>query len=101
MVTNILTLLLMRRSLALSNEAARHPFRASLPPHVLRVPEEITPVFEPEVVAAIAARQTAAQITPQAPEAGEDGFWSLTAKDMRGFASVYLATFLAVLVFIM
>lgn len=24
----------MRRSLVLTNEAARHPFRASLPPHV-------------------------------------------------------------------
>jgi hypothetical protein len=27
----------MRRSLVLTNEAARHPFRASLPPHALEV----------------------------------------------------------------
>ena len=29
----------MRRALVLSNEAARHPFRASLPVHVLKVDE--------------------------------------------------------------
>lgn len=29
----------MRRSLVLTNEAARHPFRATLPPHVTRIAE--------------------------------------------------------------
>lgn len=33
-----------RRSLVLTNESARHPFRASLPPHVFIVPR-----VEPEV----------------------------------------------------
>lgn len=34
----------MRRSLVLTTESARHPFRRSLPPHVLFVPKD-----EPEV----------------------------------------------------
>ena len=33
-----------RRNLVLTTESARHPFRASLPPHVFTVPR-----FEPEV----------------------------------------------------
>lgn len=38
-----------RRSLVLTNESARHPFRASLPPHVFVVPK-----MEAEVEAAMA-----------------------------------------------
>ncbi|OYX63930.1 MAG: hypothetical protein B7Y88_11965 [Sphingomonadales bacterium 32-64-17] len=34
MVTETLTCLAMRRALVLTSESARHPFRASLPPHV-------------------------------------------------------------------
>jgi len=34
-----------RRNLVLTTESARHPFRASLPPHVFIVPKE-----EPEVL---------------------------------------------------
>jgi len=33
----------MRRSLVLTNETARHPFRASLPPHVTRGGSPIRP----------------------------------------------------------
>jgi hypothetical protein len=33
-----------RRSLVLTTESARHPFRASLPPHVFLVPKEETPL---------------------------------------------------------
>ena len=33
-VTKSLKRIAMRRALVLTNEAARHPFRASLPPHV-------------------------------------------------------------------
>lgn len=62
----------MRRSLVLTDETCRHPFRASLPPHVkadlLDIPAE--------------------------------SLWRLTVEDVRGFASVYVATFAAVLVFI-
>ena len=62
----------MRRSLVLTNESCRHPFRASLPPHVksdlIDIPAE--------------------------------SLWRLTAEDVRGFASVYLAATAAILVFI-
>ena len=62
-----------RRSLVLTDEGARHPFRASLPPHVredlLDIPAE--------------------------------SLWRLTTEDVRGVASTYVATLAAVLVFIM
>lgn len=62
-----------RRSLVLTNEAARHPFRASLPPHVTSVDHD----------------QAATS------------FWRLTRDDIRGFATTYFAVFAAVLVFIL
>ncbi|WP_346033426.1 hypothetical protein [Erythrobacter westpacificensis] len=34
----------MRRSLVLTTESSRHPFRASLPPHVLARANEIEPM---------------------------------------------------------
>jgi hypothetical protein len=63
----------MRRSLVLTDESARHWFRRSLPPHVKR---DLIPI------------------------PAED-LWRLTMADMRGFASVYLATTAAVLAFIL
>lgn len=101
MVTIALTSLPMRRALVLTNESARHPFRASLPAHVLQVEEEIEPVVEPEVAAAMVAKT---QETPLAETVGDEvkpSFWQLTRSDVRGFATTYLASFLAVLVFIM
>jgi hypothetical protein len=62
-----------RRALVLTNESARHPFRASLPAYVTRVDKAEAPA----------------------------SFWRLTKDDVRGFASVYFATFAAVLVFIL
>ncbi len=60
-----------RRSLVLTNEAARHPFRASLPP--------------------------AAKI----PLRDARPFWArMTFGDMRDFLSAYVATFVVVSVFI-
>jgi hypothetical protein len=56
----------------LTDEQARHPFRALLPAHV-RSNEYESPA---EVL------------------------WKLTREDVRGFATVYFATFAAVLVFI-
>lgn len=61
-----------RRSLVLTNEGTRHPFRASLPPHV-------------------------ASEKPQLPLRAA---WALTRDDIRGFASAYFATLAAALVFI-
>ena len=68
-----------RRALVLTNESARHPFRASLPPHVTKV--------QP-------ASEKPAQLSASS-------FWQLTKDDIRGFASVYFAAFAAVLVFIL
>lgn len=62
-----------RRGLVLTDERARHPFRASLPPHVRDELHDIP----------------------------AESLWRLTADDVRGIASTYFATFAAVLVFIM
>lgn len=62
----------MRRSLVLTNEAARHPFLASLPPHV----RQNLPDFE------------------------EQNVWRMSRDDVRGFVTTYFAVFAAALVFI-
>ena len=64
---------IMRRALVLTDEASRHPFRASLPAHV-RSSEYENPA---------------------------ESLWRLTQQDVRGFVSTYLACFAAALVFIM
>jgi hypothetical protein len=61
----------MRRSLVLTNESARHPFRASLPPHVCEV----------RIEARVPWRET---------------LWH----DARGFAQTYCACLLAVSAFL-
>ena len=62
---------MMRRALVITDEAARHPFRASLPPHV---------------------RRDAAN-PPQRT-------WRITAQDIKEFLMAYCACFLAVSAFI-
>lgn len=62
----------MRRSLVLADESARHPFRASLPPHVCRVREPV----------------------PARPA------WVITRDDVHGFVGAYFASLAAVAVFI-
>lgn len=62
----------MRRSLVLTDESARHPFLASLPPHV-RLGLEPVP-----------ARKV----------------WGMTAADLRLFLMAYCACLMAVTVFI-
>jgi hypothetical protein len=62
----------MRRALVLRDDGARHPFLASLPPHVR------------------------AGAKPQ-PEARK---WALTAQDARDVAATYCAGFMAVSLFI-
>jgi len=61
-----------RRSLVLTDESARHPFRATLP---RRVKSELLDI-------------------------PAEGLWRLTMDDVRGFASVYLAATAAILAFI-
>ena len=64
----------MRRALVLTDEAARHPFRASLPAHWRQTRHELA--------------------EPRAPWRAQ--LW----QDVRGFAQAYVACFLAVLTFI-
>ena len=61
----------MRRNLVLTDERTRHPFRALLQAHVRN----------------------------NEYEAPAEVLWKLTRQDVRGFATVYFATFAAVLVF--
>ena len=61
-----------RRALVLTDEIARHPFRASLPPHVCRGTE---------------------------PMPARKSEWRLEKSDMREFVSTYCASFVAVAVF--
>lgn len=63
----------MRRSLVLTDETARHWFRASLPPHVKR---DLIPI-------------------------PAEALWRLTMADVRGVASTYIAATAAILVFIL
>ena len=67
----------MRRALVLTDEGARHPFRAGLPPHVCR-----------ELVADDPANDNAS-------------IWAMTRSDVRGAATVYFATLAATLAFIL
>ncbi|MBV7267486.1 hypothetical protein [Erythrobacter ani] len=62
----------MRRSLVLTNETNRHPFRKTLPPHVANDIIDIP----------------------------AESLWRLTTNDVRGFASAYVAATAAILVFI-
>lgn len=61
-----------RRSLVLTEESARHPFRGILPPRVKRDLHNIP----------------------------AESLWRLTMDDARGFASVYVAATAAILAFI-
>jgi hypothetical protein len=69
-----------RRALVLTDEAAGHPFRRTLPAHVLETyGDPITEKQENEE----AARK-----------------WRLIGSDWRGFLAAYCATFVAVFTFI-
>ncbi|MDP4604698.1 MAG: hypothetical protein NWS68_00925 [Erythrobacter sp.] len=63
----------MRRNLVLTDESARHWFRASLPPNVKR---DLIPI-------------------------PAEALWRLTMADVRGVASTYIAATAAILVFIL
>lgn len=69
-----------RRALVLTHEAARHPFRRSLPAHVFAVP----------VPAELDAHENA--------RAAHE--WKMTGSDWRGFLAAYTASFLAIAIFI-
>jgi hypothetical protein len=62
-----------RRSLVLTDESARHPFRAVLPPSIKR---DLIPI-------------------------PAESLWRLTVEDVRGVASTYVASTAAILAFIL
>ncbi|AKM06839.1 hypothetical protein [Pelagerythrobacter marensis] len=64
---------MMRRYLVLTDESARHPFRASLPPHVFRL---------------------------EGHSETETARWRMSLADVRGFASAYVACVVAAIAFI-
>ncbi|WP_068091007.1 hypothetical protein [Novosphingobium rosa] len=81
----------MRRSLVLGDEAARHPFLQSLPPHVrsgtaVVINRGVEAGTHP-LRAALAARSQAAMA-------------NVTARDVRHFLLAYCSCFLAVSTFI-
>jgi len=85
----------MRRSLVLGDEAARHPFLQSLPPHVRsghlvparRVPAAPAKPGAHPFRAALAKRRSSALA-------------GITARDLRQFLLAYCSCFLAVSAFI-
>lgn len=102
----------MNRRLVLTSEGARHPFRRSLPPHVLAP----LPRPEPEVLAAMARAEAAekplfgwdAIAAPQS-SASESALIQpaarrrrplISSQDVKHFAMAYCACFLAVSAFI-
>lgn len=73
---------------------ARHPFRASLPTHVLRE----LPKLEPEVVAAI--RRAEERLREADIRSEPVDLKRITMQDLRDFLIAYCACFMAVMVFI-
>lgn len=72
----------------------RHPFRASLPKHVLRE----LPKVEPEVMAAM--RRAEERFREADIRSAPVDLKRLTMRDLREFMIAYCACFLAVMVFI-
>ena len=80
----------MNRPLVLTSEHARHPFRRSLPPHVLRP----MPLLEPEVLAA-QARAEAREATLAGLRSADVRPGAFTRDDARDFLLAFLAGFVA------
>ena len=74
--------------------SSRHPFRASLPRHVLRE----LPRYEPEVMAAMKRAETMLREAEIRSEPVD--LKRITMQDIRDFLIAYCACFLAIMVFI-
>ena len=77
---------MMKRPLVLTSEHARHPFRRSLPAHVLRA----MPSFEPEVIAA--QERADARAALRSPDVDPRAF---TRADGKDFLLAFVAGFVA------
>lgn len=87
----------MNRSRALASAAygtTRHPFRASLPTHVLRE----LPKLEPEVMAAM--RRAEERLREVEVRSAPVNLKRISMQDLRDFLIAYCACFMAVMVFI-
>lgn len=79
---------IMNRPLVLTSERARHPFRRSLPAHVLRP----LPSFEPEVIAAQERAEARLLEGLRSPDVKPGQF---TRGDLRDFLLAFAAGFVA------
>ncbi|WP_206240682.1 hypothetical protein [Novosphingobium terrae] len=86
----------MRRSLVLGDEAARHPFLQSLPPHVRS--GRVVPVRRDATVPAKAAG--AHPFRAALAERRRGVLADITARDLRQFLLAYCSCFVAVSTFI-
>lgn len=68
--------------------STRHPFRATLPRHVLRE----LPRHEPEVAQALSVREASAP--------ARRSVWRITAQDVKDFLIAYCACLLAAMTFL-
>ncbi|MBB3859015.1 Asp-tRNA(Asn)/Glu-tRNA(Gln) amidotransferase A subunit family amidase [Novosphingobium hassiacum] len=88
---------MMNRSPSFATAAygtARHPFRASLPTHVLRE----LPKLEPEVIAAM--RRAEERLREADIRSEPVDLKRITMQDLRDFLIAYCACFMAVMAFI-
>jgi len=76
----------MNRPLVVTSEHARHPFRRSLPAHVLRP----MPTLEPEVLAA--QERAEARVALRSPDVDPR---ALTRQDAKDFLLAFVAGFVA------
>ena len=81
---------------ALNPDLAGHPFRRTLPAHVLRP----LPIFEPEVEQAMAAAASAAQHLAEMRSPPVDPR-QITLQDIKDFLLAYCACFIAISAFIL
>lgn len=81
----------MTKSIALNPETAGHPFRRTLPAHVLRP----LPVLEPEVVAAEQRAEARAALRSR-----DVDLRAIRIQDVKDFLLAYCACFIAVMAFI-
>ena len=80
----------MRKTLVLTSEHARHPFRRTLPAHMLRA----MPTLEPEVIAA-QARAEARLSALEGLRSADVHAGSITRQDGKDFLLAFLAGFVA------
>ena len=75
-----------RRALVLSDESARHPFLASLPPHVRR---KVRAVIHDEIVISIGAEMTGGDLSREAAQKAAEAVADSMAFDLKGVSITF------------